>query len=88
MGGKSSWLKPRFTSLSQEKQCDCAIHDSMMDLGSAVLSEISHAGKDKHCMIPLICGTQKTNKKNEKKQNRNSLTDLENSLVIARGGGD
>ena len=44
-----------------------------------MLSEISQTQKDKHHMISLICGIQKT------EQNRNKLTDTENKWVVPRG---
>ena len=35
-----------------------------MDLEGIMLSEISQIEKYKHCMISLICGTQKTEQMN------------------------
>ena len=48
-----------------------------MELKGILLSEISQTGKDKYCMISLICEILK--KKTE-------LIDIENRLVFARGG--
>ena len=52
-----------------------------------MLSEISQTGKDRYCVISLICGTP-NNKTNEYiKKIRNRLIDTENYLMIVRGEG-
>ena len=47
-----------------------------MDPKGTVLTEISHTGKDKYCMISLICGIlkkQATNKKNKNKTKKKTV---------------
>ena len=55
-----------------------------MDLEMIILSEVSQTEKDKYHMINLICGILK-NDTNELLQNRNSLTDIENKPMVAKG---
>ena len=51
-----------------------------MDLVDIMLSEINQIGKDKHHKFSIIYGIRKT-------LNKSQLIDIENRLVVARGGG-
>ena len=55
------------------------------DLEIAILSEISQIDQNKYRMIALICGIQKWYKWTYL-QNRNRPTDIENKLMVTKGG--
>ena len=56
-----------------------------MDLEGIMLSELNQTEKYKHCMISLTCGIK--NKQMTQTSAKTKLTDTENRLVVARGGG-
>ena len=55
-----------------------------MDLDGIILTEISQTEKDKQYMLSYICRIQK-NKPAKYNKQRNSLIDIENSLVATSG---
>ena len=62
-----------------------------MDLGIVIPTEISQTEKDKY-MILLVCGILKTTTttteyKQTCLQNRRRVPDVENKLMVTRGGG-
>ena len=54
-----------------------------MNLEGIMLSDISQTETDKYSMLSLICGVQKI--KQMYMQKRNTLTDIENKLVVTSG---
>ena len=77
--------------LSHKKDKILPIVTTWMDLEGFMLSEVSQMGKDKYCMISLVCRILKTNKQTKHKINehteatKNKHVDTENGIVVARG---
>ena len=72
-------------------ECNSAIKNEIspfattwMGTEGTMLNEISQTEKDKYCIILLICGSKK---QKQIKQNRNSLINTQNKLVL-RGEGE
>ena len=58
-----------------------------MELECITPSEISQSEKDKYHVISLICGISETKQRKKERIKKTRLSNTENKLVVARGGG-